>query len=91
MSIHMAQMVLLGALGYFAVGFVVALIAILALVPRLDAAAAGASIMFRMLIVPGLILLWPVMVVRFASGRKVNLPIEKHGPHQSDSQREDRS
>ncbi|MEL6507176.1 MAG: hypothetical protein AAFR29_06055 [Pseudomonadota bacterium] len=76
MNIETAELILLGGLIYGAIGFVAALLAVIVVLPRLDAAATRSGILFRLLMIPGLVLLWPVMLVRFGSGRKINQPIE---------------
>ncbi|NWG72118.1 MAG: hypothetical protein HXY23_10990 [Parvularculaceae bacterium] len=45
-----------------------------------DHAAAGAGLWFRLAILPGAILLWPYMVGRLLSGRRINAPIEDRQP-----------
>jgi hypothetical protein len=48
---------------YLALGLVVALL-FAAFVQRVEPSARGGSILFRLLIVPGATLLWPLIVVR---------------------------
>lgn len=67
---------LMGAALYLGVGAVIS-IAFLALgVGRLDAAAKGASLLFRPFIFFGCVLLWPYIVLRWLSWRRINQPIE---------------
>ena len=47
-----------------------------------DHAAAGSSLWFRLLIIPGAMILWPYMILRLLSGRKINAPIPgREEPH----------
>ena len=71
MSIEMAEMVVAALAVWLGAGAIVALLFLL-LAPRLDHAAKGASIGFRILVFPGLILLWPVIALRALSGRVIN-------------------
>lgn len=62
------------AAGYLAVGIIVGLLFVTVFVSRLDTAAVGSSIFFRITILLGCILLWPYIVLRTLSGRKINQP-----------------
>ncbi len=74
-----AETIVLGAGIYFGIGAVVAL-AFLALgAPRLDAAAAGSGFFFRLAVFPGCAALWPYVLGRWLSGRKINRPAEGPG------------
>jgi hypothetical protein len=67
-QIELIGLILNAAALYAAAGAVFAL-AFLALgLPRIDNGAKGAGVMFRLLILPGLIALWPLMMIRWLSG-----------------------
>ena len=72
----LADAILLCAGMYAAVGVVVALVFVVFGASRLDAAADGASFWFRPMIFPGCVVLWPFIVGRLLSFRKINKPIE---------------
>lgn len=78
MTIDMAEMLLVGAALWLGVGALIALPVLAFGVGRLDHGAEGASIWFRLALLPGVILLWPAIVLRVLSGRKVNQPIADH-------------
>ncbi len=60
--------ILQGVALYAAAGLVFALLFLALGLPRIDNGAKGAGIGFRMLILPGLIALWPLMLIRWLSG-----------------------
>lgn len=64
MDIEWAEALLRGLQIYAAIGVVIALPFALFVAPRLDAAARGSSIAFRLLIAPGAVLLWPIVVAQ---------------------------
>lgn len=70
MSESLARAVVAAAAIYFAVGFLFAIPFVLAGAPRIDPGAKGASIAFRLLILPGSIALWPWLLARWVSGRR---------------------
>ena len=79
MSIELARL-LAGAAGvYVALGalFGVAFVAVGA--ARIDPAAKGAPLAFRLLVLPGAIALWPYLLARWASGAKA--PPEEANAH----------
>jgi len=49
---------------YLALGFLVGLWLVLGAINRLDAASKGSSIGFRLLILPGMALFWPLFLLR---------------------------
>ena len=53
---------------YAAVGAVFALVFLLLGLNRIDHGAKGAGLGFRLMILPGLIALWPLMLIRWLSG-----------------------
>ena len=63
MSRDIAEL-LVGALGaYLTIGFVVAILFVVAGIGRFDPAAKGSGIGFRLIVLPGLIGLWPLAIV----------------------------
>lgn len=64
----MASVLLQGAAAYVGSGLLFALAFVTIGVQRVDAAARGASLGFRVLILPGCALLWPLLAVRWAAG-----------------------
>ena len=62
---------------YFFIGAVVAILFLAFGVSRIDHAADGASVFFRPMIFLGCLALWPFIIVRFLSMRKINSPIEE--------------
>lgn len=62
---------------YFAVGAAVGLPFIAFGLSRLDHAAKGASRGFRLVVAPGVIALWPVILIRWLSGRVINRPVDR--------------
>ena len=78
MTIEMAEMILTCLGGYLGIGLVVGIgVAIFGLA-RLDHAADGGTAAFRVIVLPGLIALWPAVLVRLFSMRKINAPIDGH-------------
>ena len=67
-SIETVETVLWGLAVYAAVGAAFALLFLLAGLNRIDNGAKGAGLSFRLLIIPGLIALWPLMLIRWLSG-----------------------
>lgn len=55
---------------WFVVGFVFALLFAGGLAARIDARAAHLPIGMRLILIPGAIALWPLLVVRVAAGRR---------------------
>lgn len=60
--------ILNGAALYAAAGAVFAVVFLVLGVTRIDNGAKGAGLGFRLLILPGLIALWPLMIIRWISG-----------------------
>ena len=71
-----AETIVLGAGLYVAAGAVVARAFLLRGAGRVDAAASGAGFFFRAAVFPGCVALWPYIVLRWLSGRKINQPVE---------------
>lgn len=57
---------------YFGFGALVALLFLILGVARLDESAKGASILFRPIIFFGCVALWPYILLRWLSGRRIN-------------------
>ncbi len=64
---------------YFAGGVVVALMIVFFGLGRIDAATRGSGIGFRLIVFPGLIALWPLMLSRFIWG--TGSPPLQEDPH----------
>jgi len=67
----MIENLVLAAGLYLATGLLFALAFVTAGVQRLDGDARGGTIGFRILILPGAVLLWPLLAVRWARGAGV--------------------
>lgn len=67
-TIQAITAVLNGLTLYAALGAVFALAFLAVGLPRIDGGAKGAGIVFRLVILPGLIALWPIMLVRWVAG-----------------------
>jgi hypothetical protein len=65
---------------YLGIGALVALFMAARGAAMTDHAARGANLWFRLAILPGAMLFWPIMVLRLLSGRKANEPIEGREP-----------
>lgn len=63
-------MLLQGAAAYVGSGLLFALAFVVAGVGRVDPAARGAGWGFRVLIVPGCVIFWPLLAVRWAAGSR---------------------
>ncbi len=66
------------AMVYVAIGLVFAIIFVFAGVGRIDESAKGAPLAFRLLIIPGAAVLWPILLLRWARGGQP--PMERN-PH----------
>ena len=67
-SIETVTAVLNGVALYAAAGVVFVFVFLLLGITRIDSGAKGAGLGFRLLIVPGLIALWPLMLIRWLLG-----------------------
>jgi len=74
-----AQWIVNLAMVYAGIGLLFAILFVLIGVGRMDASAKGAPGFFRLLILPGAVALWPVLLVRWLRGQ-THPPIEKN-PH----------
>ncbi|MEX0643664.1 MAG: hypothetical protein WD076_00010 [Parvularculaceae bacterium] len=79
MTIAEAEMLLAAVGVYLAIGVVFALIFAFGGAARVDHAAEGAAPWFRIVIIPGVVGLWPIMALRLLSGRRINAPIAHEG------------
>jgi hypothetical protein len=68
MGIATVEMILYGLALYAAAGAVFALLFLTLGLTRIDNGAKGAGLVFRLMILPGLIALWPLMLVRWLVG-----------------------
>lgn len=75
MSLDTANLVLSIAGGYLAAGLAFALAFLTLGAGRIDAGARGAPIGFRLVIAPGVILLWPVLALRWLFAAR-GMPVE---------------
>lgn len=62
------MMTLILCAGYLAAGSIFGVVFLLFRLKRVDPAAVGASLWFRLLIYPGLVALWPVLLSRWLRG-----------------------
>ena len=74
----LAESIVFGLGVYFAIGVAVAILFLLFGVSRIDEAAKGASPLFRPMIFLGCVALWPFVILRMLSMKKINKPIEDH-------------
>jgi hypothetical protein len=63
---------------YLVLGALFALAFVLVLAPRLDPAARGSSVGFRMVIFPSVALLWPLLASRWLRGRSTPTECNAH-------------
>ncbi|MEM9021105.1 MAG: hypothetical protein AAGC44_11115 [Planctomycetota bacterium] len=66
----MAQLILMLMGGYVLVGTVLGILFVFKGISRVDPAADGGPTVFRMLILPGVVGLWPVMLRKWLAVRK---------------------
>lgn len=77
MSESLAAAIVLAATAYVGAGLVLAVPLVVGGLGRLDPAARTASWGFRVIVMPGVVLLWPLLVVRLAAG-DTHPPIERN-------------
>ncbi len=65
---------------YFCVGFIFSLFFLSWGVSRIDPAAKDSSIAFRIFILPGTLIFWPLLSFRWLTGKKTP-PVEKGNAH----------
>ena len=74
-----AQVIIAVVLAYLALGILFALWFVIVGVTRLDPGSRGAPFAFRMLILPGVAVLWPVMLIKSVRARAApSPPAEPH-------------
>ena len=79
MPVSLAYWIVLIAGVYLAVGLVFALPFLIRWVRRVDPAAEGGTLGFRILIIPGTVLLWPLLAERLVRG--ITVPPEERNAH----------
>ena len=78
MTMELASMIWIAIGAYLAIGLIIGVFFAFFGVGRIDFAAQGASFFFRLIILPGVALLWPAIILRILSFRKINAPIDGH-------------
>ncbi len=68
----LAQSIVVALAIYFGIGVVVAILFLVFGVAKLDASAKGASVFFRPMIFLGCVTIWPFIILRWLSGRRIN-------------------
>lgn len=82
MDISLAELVV-GLAGTYLMGGAIFAIAFITFgVARIDPLAAGSSIAFRLLIVPGTLVFWPLLLLRWAAG-SIAPPVELNAHRRS--------
>jgi hypothetical protein len=76
---RVANLLVLGLLSYAGLGFLFALAFVTLGVQRLDAEARGTGVGFRLIIIPGTIAFWPLLLRRWLRG-VAEPPLERN-PH----------
>jgi hypothetical protein len=66
----MMEYIILGVFIYLALGFIVSIYITFWCVKKLDSAAQEGTIGFKLLIIPGLCIFWPLFVLRIRKGLK---------------------
>lgn len=70
MTIETAQAIWLGVGAYLGAGAIFSIYFVSRAVDRIDSAAKGSSIWFRLLLAPGAAALWPVLFLKLAAPRR---------------------
>jgi hypothetical protein len=76
-TMALAQTIVFCLGAYFGIGVIVAILFLTFGVSKIDMAAKGASPFFRPAIFLGCVTLWPFVVLRWLSGKKINQPAEE--------------
>lgn len=79
MSQTAAEWIVLGLSLYFGIGALFALVLVCFALPRLDQEASHAPWGFRVLLIPGAALFWPLLLRRLLQGKGV--PPQEHNAH----------
>jgi hypothetical protein len=72
MTVDLAERIWLPVAIYLAIGLAVAVVFAFAGAGRIDRATRGAGVLFRLLILPGATLLWPVLLLMWIAGAGAN-------------------
>lgn len=80
MTVETASMIWTGVALYLGAGLPVGILFALWGASATDHAAKGARLWFRLAILPGAVLLWPFMIARLLSFRRINGPIPGREP-----------
>lgn len=91
MTIELAETIWLMVGLYVGIGLVFGLLFVVLGASRIDHAAQGVGVFFRLIVLPGVAGLWPLMVIRLLSMRKINAPIEDTPIEDTPIEEEDRS
>jgi hypothetical protein len=68
LSVETATLALNAVALYVGAGFIFALVFLTFGITRIDPAARGAGLLFRLTILPGVVTLWPIMLARWIIG-----------------------
>ena len=71
MIVEIVRGVLLAVSTYLAIGSIVALLFVFFGIGRIDPSARGAPLTFRALVFPGVVAMWPLILRRWLSSRRV--------------------
>ncbi len=74
MATHVATLIAAAGAGYAALGILFAIAFVTAGLPRVDHAAANAPWGFRLVIIPGVVALWPWMLARWRRANRSPRP-----------------
>lgn len=72
MSVDLAEKLWLPVAAYLAVGVLFSFVFVVSGAPRLDRAAKGANTLFRLMIAPGVAMLWPLLLLMWLTGAGAN-------------------
>ena len=72
----LAQTIVAALAIYFGIGAVVAILFLSIAVAKLDDSAKGASAFFRPMVFLGCVTIWPFIILRWLSGRRINQATE---------------
>ena len=72
----LAQTIVATLAAYFGIGAVVAILFLGFGVAKLDDSAKGASVFFRPMVFLGCVTIWPFIILRWLSGRRINQAAE---------------
>ena len=73
MSLLIAERLVRGLGLYFGIGFVFACLFVSFGVSKIDPAAKGMALKVRLLILPGVMLLWPLMLIKWATQKETQI------------------